>query len=69
MSLDRVTFRLDGTEIAAPREWEGMAIKATFDNDGNEANISTDSFNFLGNAADFLHAHRLGGLTGGPGIF
>ena len=69
MSLDRATFRLDGTEIAAPREWEGMAIKATFDNDGNEANISTDAFNFVADAADFLHAHRLGGLTGGPGIF
>ena len=69
MSLDRVTFRLDGTEIAAPREWEGMAIKATFDNDGNEANISTDQFTFVSDAADTLHAHRIGGLTGGPGIF
>lgn len=69
MSKDTITFRIDKQPIAAPRNWEDIKVKATFDNFNSQANITIDSFEFVRDAKDAIVNHRKGGLTGGVGIF
>ena len=69
MPKDTITFRIDKQEVAAPRNWEDVKVKATFDNFNSQANITIDSFEFLRNAKDAIVNHRKAGLSGGVGIF
>ena len=69
MPNDRITFRIDGQEVNAPRNWADMKVKATFDNFNSQASITLDAFEFVGAAKDIIVNHRKAGLTGGVGIF
>lgn len=69
MPKDTITFRIEKQPIAAPRNWEDVKVKATFDNFNSQANITIDSFEFVRDAKDAIVNHRKGGLTGGVGMF
>ena len=65
----RVQFELNGQQIDAPLNWMDIGVLATFDNESNQANVTTETFEFALDAARKIREHISGGLTGGVGIF
>lgn len=45
---------INGVEVNAPRDWEDFSILATYENDGIQANISTNSLTLVNGAFDYL---------------
>jgi hypothetical protein len=63
-------FKLDGAVTIPPKDWGGISILATFDDNGGQANISTEEFVFVNENAVKIRNYILGGLTGtSVGIF
>lgn len=73
MSITRVSFILDGKQITPPRNWRDVKVLATFDNNTNQATVTTDRWEFVNSneerVAALLAARFRSGLTGGPGAF
>ncbi len=65
-----LSFKINGTQINPPLDWEKTQIVATFDYENNQASISTSEIVFVNEAAVFLRDYIAGGITGvTPGIF
>lgn len=73
MSRTGISFILDGKEITPPRNWRGVKVLATFDNDTNQATVTTDAWEFVNSdqerVAEIVAARFRSGLNGGPGAF
>ena len=63
-------FKLNGSVVFPPQDWSGISILATFDDNGGQANISTEEFTFVNENAVTIRNYILGGITGtSVGIF
>ena len=60
---------VEGQVVDIFEEWEELEILATFDNEGTQANITTDQFTLVLSVADFIRQWIIDGKTGGVGIF
>jgi len=66
----RVDFTLNGQAINAPEEWADIEINASFDDDGTQASISTESFRFVNIDTDKASKILRDWITNdNPGIF
>jgi len=66
----RVDFTLNGQGINAPEEWTDIEINASFDDDGTQASISTESFRFVNIDTDKASKILRDWITNdNPGIF
>jgi len=61
-------IKLNGKTLAVPRKFFDVAVKASFDQNP-QANLTSDSFTFVLNAAKEIRAHVDSGLKSGVGIF
>ena len=63
--MGQVTYKffLDGNEVNAPKNWSGLQVLATFDQDSVQANISSEEFIFVNSTAQLIKTYLLGGLT------
>ncbi len=67
MSNDSISFKINRKELEAPIEWEDVKVLATFDNENNQANITTDRWTFIGNAKDeIINFRKANGVFQGP---
>lgn len=67
--LDKVNFETLG-ETEGVRDWEGLQILATFDNDNSQANITTSELTFVGPIGEAIINYVNQGAAGvGNGIF
>jgi hypothetical protein len=62
-------FYINNNLVNAPLDWENIEVLSTFDNDSTQANISSDSWVFVGNEANIIKNYVNDGITGGLGIF
>ena len=70
MAKSTITFRLNGQDIPAPRNWKDIKILATFDNDTNQATVTTDRWEFVNESATLVSDHFKSGRNGnGVGAF
>jgi len=65
---NETVIKLNGKTLQVPREFFDVAIKASFDQNP-QANLTTDSFTFILDAAKEIQSHIDGGLKSGVGIF
>lgn len=62
--------RINGILIPPPVNWADINVLATFDNDSIEADIDTDTFQFVNEANALIIQHIEGGKNGtSPGVF
>jgi hypothetical protein len=62
-------FQIDKQERGDPVNWESVKILATFDNDNNQANITTTNLEFVNEAAKYISERFKSGLTNNLGAF
>jgi len=63
-------FKINGSVTIPPKDWGAISILATFDDNGGQANISTEEFIFVNENAKIIRDYILGGITGtSVGIF
>ena len=62
-------FYISGQQLDAPVEWQDIEILATFDNESQQANITTEQFTFVLDEASEIAQHIENGMSGGVGIF
>jgi len=65
---NETVIKLNGKTLQVPREFFDVAIKASFDQNP-QANLTTDSFTFILDAAKEIQSHIDAGLKSGVGIF
>jgi len=65
---NETVIKLNGKTLAVPREFFDVAVKASFDQNA-QANLTTDSFRFILDAAKEIQSHIDAGLKSGVGIF
>ena len=65
---NETVIKLNGKTLQVPREFFDVAIKASFDQNP-QANLTTDAFTFILDAAKEIQNHIDGGLNSGVGIF
>ena len=65
---NETVIKLNGKTLHVPREFFDVTLKASFDQNP-QANLTTDSFTFLLDAAKEIQSHIAGGLKSGVGIF
>ena len=66
----QMQFLIDGIQRNAPREWKGLKVLASFDNEATEANITTELFSFVNDAAKSIIKYIDDGRSGtGVGIY
>lgn len=65
---NETVIKLNGKTLAVPREFFDVAVKASFDQNP-QANLTTDSFTFVLDAAKEIQTHIDNGLKSGVGIF
>jgi len=65
---NETVIKLNGKTLAVPREFFDVAIKASFDQNP-QANLTTDAFTFILDAAKEIQAHIDNGIKSGVGIF
>lgn len=69
MGLATYTWFIGGVQVPSPREWQKVDIDVTFDNESVQANIETDVFTWVNEAAVIINKHVEDGKIGGVGIF
>ena len=62
-------FQIDKQERGDPVNWESVKILATFDNDNNQANITTTNLEFVNESAKYISERFKSGLTNNLGAF
>ena len=68
-NLSTLKFQIDKQERGDPVNWESIKILSTFDNNNNQANITTTNLEFVNEAAQYISERFRSGLTGGLGAF
>ncbi|MFA5234184.1 MAG: hypothetical protein WC390_07275 [Sulfurimonas sp.] len=63
-----IKFYLNGQQVSAPTDWQGIDILATFDNESTQANITIDKFTFVLTEYQKIIDYINKGLIGGTGI-
>ncbi len=67
--FEKLNFSLLG-ESEGVRDWQGLQVLATFDNDNQQANITTSELSFVDGMGKAIIDYIDGGLTGATnGIF
>jgi len=61
--MGKPKFYISGQPVKAPRNWDQIEVLATFDNNGVQANITTDSLNFVNETAQTITDYLAGGGT------
>lgn len=62
-------FYLNGSRVNPPKNWQALALELNFDLEEFKTVLSTNSFDFVRENADYLNQWRKDGLNGGPGVF